>query len=393
MDSGHEAALELQRLQRLLETSRLLNSTLDLSELTEFVLQILKDGLPIERCTLFVFDRHQKKLRSLIAQELGKLEIVVALGQGLAGHVAITGEELDIEDVYADPRFDSAFDSSLNFRTRDALCIPIFDREQLLVGVLQMLNRHRAFDRADREFLDDICTYIGVALHNAWLHHELKRKTAEHEPRTFPHDGPVQPEKQSSARKTPSGIVHEIEDSTLALGQGGLYVETEPLAPKVVPDFLSQPSEMVRHLEAWYATDFERRLVEIANLLKTEIAEGMREEFTLELQSRLESAQSHYEESMNQWESTRMALREEVANLTTQTAASGVLEEIVSAQGRLQETEHELKRMMSDETFAYSRILQAKAECQMLDAYLKGLKFHVADVSVSPAGSSGAERI
>ena len=91
---GQEAVPELRRLQRLLETSRLLNSTLELSELTEIVLRILKDGLPIERCTLFVLDRRQKKLRSLIAQEVGEVEIVVALGQGLAGHVAMTGEWL-----------------------------------------------------------------------------------------------------------------------------------------------------------------------------------------------------------------------------------------------------------------------------------------------------------
>jgi GAF domain-containing protein len=385
---GQEAIPELRRLQRLLETSRLLNSTLELSELTEIVLRILKDGLPIERCTLFVLDRCQNKLRSLIAQELGDIEIVVALGQGLAGHVAMTGERLDIEDVHADPRFDSAFDSYLKFQTRDALCIPIFDRERSLVGVLQMLNRRRAFDRADCEFLEDICTYIGVALHNAWLHHELKQR------KTVQHEGPVQPEKQSPARKALGGIVHEIQDPlTLASGQGGLCVETEQLAPKVVPESLSQPSEWSRTLEAWYATEFERRIVEITNLLQTEIVEGMREQFTLELQSRLESAQSRYEESMNQWESNRMAMREEIENLRTKKAVSGVLEEITSVKESLREKEQELKKMMSDEAFAYSRILQVKAEFQTLDAYLKGLNFHVAEGSVSPAGFSGSQQI
>jgi transcriptional regulator of acetoin/glycerol metabolism len=314
------------------------------------------------------------------------------MGQGLAGHVATTGEALDIEDVYADPRFNSAFDTRLNFRTRDSLCIPIFDREQSLVGVLQLLNRQRPFDRADREFLEDICTYIGVALHNAWLYQEHKRrKIAEHEPGTIP-EGPVQPEKQSLGRKNPGGTVHEIEDPlTLAVGQGGVCVQTEQLVPQVVPDILSQPSELVRTLEAWYTTDFERRLVEIANLLQTEVVEGMREQFTLELQSRLESAQSRYEESMNQWESNRVAMREEIENLRTQKTVSGVLEEIASVQESLREKEHELKKMMSDEAFAYSRILQAKAECQTLDAYLKGLNFHVAEVSVSPAGFSGSQ--
>src|SRR5947208_4952817 len=107
---GKEAVSELRKLQRLLETSRLLNSTLELEELTEIGLQILQDELPIERCTLFVLDRRNKLLRSVVAQELENVEIVTAFGQGLVGTVGTTGEAVDIDDVYAYPRFDSSFD-------------------------------------------------------------------------------------------------------------------------------------------------------------------------------------------------------------------------------------------------------------------------------------------
>src|SRR5947208_6690483 len=142
---GKEAVSELRKLQRLLETSRLLNSTLGLEELTEIVLRILQDELPIERCTLFVLDRRNKVLRSVVAQELENIEIVTSFGQGLVGTVAITGEPLDIDDVYGDARFDSTFDRRLAFQTRDALSVPIFNREESLVGVLQLLNRRRPF--------------------------------------------------------------------------------------------------------------------------------------------------------------------------------------------------------------------------------------------------------
>ena len=104
-DWGKDAAPEVRRLQRLLEASRLLNSTLELRELTEIVLRILQDELPIERCTLFVVDRRQKLLRSLVAQGIEQFEIVLAFGEGLAGTVARTGEPLDVVDAYADERF------------------------------------------------------------------------------------------------------------------------------------------------------------------------------------------------------------------------------------------------------------------------------------------------
>src|SRR5438128_11198329 len=101
-DWGKDAAPEVRRLQRLLEASRLLNSTLELAELTEIVLRILQDELPIERCTLFVLDCRRKLLRSVIAQGVEQFEIIVAVGEGLAGTVAATGQPLDITEVYAD---------------------------------------------------------------------------------------------------------------------------------------------------------------------------------------------------------------------------------------------------------------------------------------------------
>src|SRR5207244_9384460 len=95
----------VRRLERLLEASRLLNSTLELTELTEIVLRIVKDEVPVDRCTLFVIDPQRKALRSFIAQGVGEAEINLPVGQGLAGTVAATGEMLDITNVYQDDRF------------------------------------------------------------------------------------------------------------------------------------------------------------------------------------------------------------------------------------------------------------------------------------------------
>src|SRR5437016_13953137 len=159
-DLGNEAVSELRKLQHLLETSRLLNSTLELRELTEIVLRILQDELPIERCTLFVVDRRQKLLRSLVAQGIEQFEIVLAFGEGLAGTVARTGEPLDVVDAYADQRFHSGFDRRFNFRTKDVLCLPVFNREDSLVGVLQLLNRRRALTKDEQDFLLNMCTAI-----------------------------------------------------------------------------------------------------------------------------------------------------------------------------------------------------------------------------------------
>src|SRR5436309_14715468 len=96
------SATYVRRLEHLLDASRLLNSTLELTELTEIVLRIVKDEVPVDRCTLFVIDPLRKALRSFIAQGVGEAEINLPVGQGLAGTVAATGEMLDITNVYQD---------------------------------------------------------------------------------------------------------------------------------------------------------------------------------------------------------------------------------------------------------------------------------------------------
>ena len=231
-DSRKDAAPEVRRLRRLLEASRLLNSTLELAELTEIALRILQDELPVERCTLFVLDRRQKLLRSIVAQGIEQFEIVLTLGEGLAGNVALTGEPLDVDDAYADERFHPGFDRRFGFHTNDALSIPAFNREGSLVGVLQLLNRKRSLIAEEQDFLTDMCSTIGTAVHNAWLHRELKEsKSAEQELRNV-RERLAHAEKESALTELVVGIVHEIRNPlTVAKGQCFMFRKDETLTP------------------------------------------------------------------------------------------------------------------------------------------------------------------
>ena len=163
----------VRRLKRLLETSRLLHSTLELPELTKIVLRIVRDIVTVDRCTLFVVDHKEKLLRSFIAQGVDEFEIRLPIGYGLAGTVAGTGMPLDVTDVHKDRRFQADFDERLAYTTKDVFCLPIFNREGIIIGVLELLNRAKPLLAEDKEFLSDMCSYLGVALNNAWIHREL----------------------------------------------------------------------------------------------------------------------------------------------------------------------------------------------------------------------------
>jgi sigma-B regulation protein RsbU (phosphoserine phosphatase) len=171
-----EAMRSIARLHRILEASKLLNSTIDLAELTSIILRIIHDEVGTDRGTVFVLDRKNRVLRSLVAQGIEGQGIMVPVGNGIAGTVAASGETIDIHDAYADSRFDSSFDATLGYRTRDIYCMPIVNRLGEIVGVLELMNRTRPLAEEDEEFLAGVSVHVGLALENAQLHREIVEK-------------------------------------------------------------------------------------------------------------------------------------------------------------------------------------------------------------------------
>jgi len=166
----------IERLHRILEAAKLLNSTLDLAELTAIILRIIRDEVGTERGTVFIMDRTRRHLRSLVAQDVEDEDIIVPIGKGIAGSVASTGEKIDIPDAYGDPRFDQSFDTQLGYRTKDIYCMPIVNRVGQIVGVLELLNRTRPLTEEDEQFLSGVSVHVGLALENAQLHREIVEK-------------------------------------------------------------------------------------------------------------------------------------------------------------------------------------------------------------------------
>jgi phosphoserine phosphatase RsbU/P len=171
-----EAIRNVKRLRRILEAAKLLNSTIDLAELTGIILRIVREEVHIDRGTVFVADRDRKEVRSLVAQGVEGEEIILPFGSGIAGAAALTGETIDIHDAYSDSRFNASVDAKLSYKTRDIFCMPIGNRHGQTVGVLELLNRAAPFQEDDLEFLNSVSLHIGLALENAWLHRQLLEK-------------------------------------------------------------------------------------------------------------------------------------------------------------------------------------------------------------------------
>lgn len=129
----------------------------------ERVVELCSQATDAERCTVYLVDHEQGELRSTVAQRMG-VEIRLPIGRGLAGHVAATGETINVPDAYADPRFDTSVDRVTGFRTMNILAVPVWGQDGRVVGVIQVLNkRGGAFERHDQMLLERIAEGIGPA--------------------------------------------------------------------------------------------------------------------------------------------------------------------------------------------------------------------------------------
>ncbi|MHC4449506.1 MAG: PP2C family protein-serine/threonine phosphatase [Planctomycetota bacterium] len=163
------------RLERLLEASYALHSSLDLDELLGLILRTAADGVGARRGTVFLL--RGDKLWSKVLSGDEALEIELPVGQGLAGTVAQTGECICIDDAYSDPRFDRSWDERSGFRTEQVLCAPIKDRAGKIVGVFQLLNsKGGGFGQSDQDFLAGLSIHAALAVENAQLHSAMIEK-------------------------------------------------------------------------------------------------------------------------------------------------------------------------------------------------------------------------
>lgn len=146
-----------------IQTIKQLSPNLSLGDLTRVILKLIRDHVGADRGTLFVVDHVKGEIRSVVADRVVG-EISLPIGFGIAGSVAETGEVIDTYNPAYDERFDEKYEAILNYDTKDIYCMPVFNRETVIVGVLELLNRTRPFTQEDLDFLANVAEAVGPLL-------------------------------------------------------------------------------------------------------------------------------------------------------------------------------------------------------------------------------------
>lgn len=159
----------------LLKVGRTIAVETNIDTLLTIIAQEIKQALNADRCTVFLLDEEKHELWSKVALGLEMQEIRFASNLGLAGHVATTGETVNIKDAYTDRRFNKEIDMQTGYKTKTILCMPIRNLSHQIVGVFQVLNKKDGeFSDKDEDLLIAIGSSAGIALENANLFNKQK---------------------------------------------------------------------------------------------------------------------------------------------------------------------------------------------------------------------------
>lgn len=172
--AAKSAKLQHDELQKIIKASQLVNSNIKIDEVLQNIVKVATDLTKADRGTLYLIDKEKNELWSKIAMGNETKEIRLKMGEGIAGWVAQNRETVNIEDAANDERFKSDFDRTSGYQTKSMLCFPLKNRDDEIVGVIQLLNsKNGKFTEMDEEFLSAISIQCSLALQNAEMLEKL----------------------------------------------------------------------------------------------------------------------------------------------------------------------------------------------------------------------------
>ena len=153
-----------QRFELLADLGAMIAGEVELDDLVATFAARVARALGADRATLWLIDNATGEIRSRVATLPELRELRVPPGHGVVGHVARTGELVNIRDAQSDPRWAEDIATKIGYRTTSMLTAPIVRRGQIR-GVLQVLNkREGGFTERDEEFIRVLAEQIGRAL-------------------------------------------------------------------------------------------------------------------------------------------------------------------------------------------------------------------------------------
>ena len=168
-----------QLAEELLKICQRMSSERNLAALLDLIANEATQLMGADRASLFLLDRKGGELWSKVV--LGSEEIRFDARLGIAGAVALTGETINVEDAYQDPRFYKEIDLLSGYRTQSLLAVPLRTNNGEIIGTFEVLNKETrgAFSKADEEILKALAAQAAISLENARLYEKMQQEIGQ----------------------------------------------------------------------------------------------------------------------------------------------------------------------------------------------------------------------
>nr|XP_006010139.1 PREDICTED: cGMP-specific 3',5'-cyclic phosphodiesterase [Latimeria chalumnae] len=169
----------------LLELVRDISSHLDVTALCHKIFLHIHELIAADRYSLFLVCEDSSNEKFLVSRLFDVAEgstpeeasnncIHLEWNKGIVGHVAATGQPLNIKNAYEDPRFNAEVDQITGYKTQSILCMPIKNHREEVVGVAQAINKkcgaNGTFTEQDEKDFAAYLAFCGIVLHNAQVY-------------------------------------------------------------------------------------------------------------------------------------------------------------------------------------------------------------------------------
>ena len=194
------------KVRKLSKIGAALSAERNLPKLLQMILEEARQFTKSDGGTLYMMSDDEKSLRFEIVQT-GSLNIRMGGTSGnpidwypvelylqdgkpnhamVSAHVALTGEVVNIPDVYDVEGFDftgtRAFDSKTGYRSKSMLVVPMRNHEDEIIGVLQLINAQDPitkdtvpYSTADQELIISLASQAAIAITNTRLIYDLEK--------------------------------------------------------------------------------------------------------------------------------------------------------------------------------------------------------------------------
>lgn len=177
----HDSIEQEHRLAIITVFSAMLSQTLEINQVIETAMEMVKEIMQVEVVLIFSLDKEAKELR-ITGFEGVKKEYATAvdgmkLGQGFCGRVAKTGKPLLIEDTSTEKEFTT--DETRREKIKTQLSVPLRSRGKIIGTLCAATRDPRQFTLSEIELLTSIGNLTGIAIENARLNNERETATEQ----------------------------------------------------------------------------------------------------------------------------------------------------------------------------------------------------------------------